>query len=239
MAPVTRKSVADKLGSEEPVAAEPPAPKIPPPRRGVVGGEAENVRVVNLPSPPKRALEKPKEEEKEEVTDDEVIDVEDYDEKCRMIRIIIRALRAELGVKKEKRSKTVKIKQEPSPNCKQWNTVLKLKDPVRFASFMEGSSHLIDDEILEYETSHFNVDISDDDDDEEQDEATPTARYRKFAAQRSATNGRVPAAAAGGTTSTPTTARPTIGGRSSRSRSRQPVPTAPPRNEIELSDDED
>ncbi|EDS33769.1 conserved hypothetical protein [Culex quinquefasciatus] len=126
-----------------------------------------------------------------------------------------------------------------SPNCKQWNTVLKLKDPVRFASFMEGSSHLIDDEILEYETSHFNVDISDDDDDEEQDEATPTARYRKFAAQRSATNGRVPAAAAGGTTSTPTTARPTIGGRSSRSRSRQPVPTAPPRNEIELSDDED
>ncbi|XP_001851742.2 uncharacterized protein LOC6042510 [Culex quinquefasciatus] len=113
MAPVTRKSVADKRGSDEPVAAEPPAPKIPPPRRGVVGGEAENVRVVNLPSPPKRALEKPKEEEKEEVTDDEVIDVEDYDEKCRMIRIIIRALRAELGVKKEKRSKTVKIKQEP------------------------------------------------------------------------------------------------------------------------------
>uniref|UniRef100_A0A8D8DQ45 (northern house mosquito) hypothetical protein n=1 Tax=Culex pipiens TaxID=7175 RepID=A0A8D8DQ45_CULPI len=122
MAPVTRQSVAEKRGSDEPVAAEPAAPKIPPPRRGGVGGEAENVRVVNPPSPPKRAPEEPKEEE-EEVTDDdecvlhheslEVIDVEDYDEKCRMIRIIIRALRAELGVKKEKRSKTVKIKQEP------------------------------------------------------------------------------------------------------------------------------
>lgn len=132
-----------------------------------------------------------------------------------------------------------------SPNCKQWNTVLKLKDPVRFASFMEGSSHLIDDEILEYETASYNVeDISDDNDDDEQQqqEETPTnARYRKFA-PRSATNGRVPAA--GASTSTPTTTttmagRILSGGRSSRSRSRQPVPTAPLRDEFELSDDED
>ncbi|XP_055681813.1 uncharacterized protein LOC129789190 [Lutzomyia longipalpis] len=47
-----------------------------------------------------------------------------------------------------------------SPECRQWRTVLRLKDPSRFASFMEGSSHLMDSEILDYETSQ--VDISDD-----------------------------------------------------------------------------
>nr|XP_018903493.1 PREDICTED: nuclear envelope integral membrane protein 1-like isoform X2 [Bemisia tabaci] len=38
-----------------------------------------------------------------------------------------------------------------SPDCNQWRTILKLKDPLRFAKFMEGSSHLADDEVLEYE----------------------------------------------------------------------------------------
>ncbi|XP_046739234.1 nuclear envelope integral membrane protein 1 isoform X1 [Diprion similis] len=39
-----------------------------------------------------------------------------------------------------------------SPECNQWKTVLRLKDPIRFANFMEGNSHLADDEVLQYET---------------------------------------------------------------------------------------
>ncbi|KAK9512098.1 hypothetical protein O3M35_000597 [Rhynocoris fuscipes] len=39
-----------------------------------------------------------------------------------------------------------------SPQCNQWRTVLKLKDPIRFAKFMEGSSHIQDEEVLAYET---------------------------------------------------------------------------------------
>ncbi|KAJ9598587.1 hypothetical protein L9F63_010716 [Diploptera punctata] len=39
-----------------------------------------------------------------------------------------------------------------SPDCNAWKTVLKLKEPVRFASFMNGSSHLNDEEILAYES---------------------------------------------------------------------------------------
>ncbi|XP_073983251.1 nuclear envelope integral membrane protein-like [Rhodnius prolixus] len=38
-----------------------------------------------------------------------------------------------------------------SPECNQWRTVIKLKDPLRFAKFMEGSSHLQDEEILAFE----------------------------------------------------------------------------------------
>ncbi|KAJ8953007.1 hypothetical protein NQ318_015369 [Aromia moschata] len=40
-----------------------------------------------------------------------------------------------------------------SPQCNQWKTALKIKDVKRFASFIEGNSHLSDEEILEYETS--------------------------------------------------------------------------------------
>ncbi|KAJ1520619.1 hypothetical protein ONE63_003728 [Megalurothrips usitatus] len=40
-----------------------------------------------------------------------------------------------------------------SPDCNQWKTVLRLKDPVRFANFVEGSSHLDDNEVLDYETA--------------------------------------------------------------------------------------
>lgn len=39
-----------------------------------------------------------------------------------------------------------------SPECDAWKTMLKLKDPMRFASFMDGVSHISDDEVLEYET---------------------------------------------------------------------------------------
>ncbi|XP_059049675.1 nuclear envelope integral membrane protein isoform X2 [Achroia grisella] len=66
-----------------------------------------------------------------------------------------------------------------SPDCAQWNIMLKLNDSRRFASFVEGNSHLSDEEILDYESYAFsldrcrkptpvanstrNVDISDDD----------------------------------------------------------------------------
>ncbi|XP_001647772.2 nuclear envelope integral membrane protein 1 [Aedes aegypti] len=143
-----------------------------------------------------------------------------------------------------------------SPDCKQWSTVLKLRDPSRFASFMEGSSHLMDDEILEYETSNAHMDISDDeeedesgqngqgdsplilednsDDDEEEEHSrarvTPSrgpTNYRKFAQNRSSLrNGRNLTMS----TSTPTnvSSRAPVTKRASRSRSRQPVPSAPP-----------
>ncbi|XP_053698258.1 nuclear envelope integral membrane protein [Sabethes cyaneus] len=142
-----------------------------------------------------------------------------------------------------------------SPQCKQWSTMLKLKDPARFASFMEGSSHLMDDEILEYETSNAHMDISDDEDekgderrqggneaelvDDSEEEEVPLPRrttpsreatYHKFAAQ----NGRSLLA------STPTTAAALALAGRNRSRSRQTTPTVRPlRNEVELSDDED
>ncbi|KAL1140876.1 hypothetical protein AAG570_000804 [Ranatra chinensis] len=38
-----------------------------------------------------------------------------------------------------------------SPECNQWKTVLKLKNPQRFANFMEGTSHLEDEEVLAFE----------------------------------------------------------------------------------------
>lgn len=52
-----------------------------------------------------------------------------------------------------------------SPNCNQWKTALKLRDVKRFASFIEGNSHLSDDEILEYETS-IHGEITDDSENE-------------------------------------------------------------------------
>lgn len=56
-----------------------------------------------------------------------------------------------------------------SPQCNQWKTALKIKDVKRFASFIEGNSHLSDDEILEYETS-IQGGLTDDDDSETSDE---------------------------------------------------------------------
>ncbi|XP_003703652.2 nuclear envelope integral membrane protein [Megachile rotundata] len=38
-----------------------------------------------------------------------------------------------------------------SPECNPWRTILKLKDPIRFAKFMEGESHLSEDESREYD----------------------------------------------------------------------------------------
>ncbi|XP_017793463.1 PREDICTED: nuclear envelope integral membrane protein 1-like [Habropoda laboriosa] len=38
-----------------------------------------------------------------------------------------------------------------SPKCNPWKTVLILKDPIRFARFVEGESHLSDDETREHD----------------------------------------------------------------------------------------
>lgn len=63
-----------------------------------------------------------------------------------------------------------------SPDCKQWKIVQKLKDPMRFASFIEGESHLTDSEMLSYEvdrddeSSAHTSDISEDEEDFEEEE---------------------------------------------------------------------
>ncbi|XP_012529869.1 nuclear envelope integral membrane protein 1 isoform X2 [Monomorium pharaonis] len=38
-----------------------------------------------------------------------------------------------------------------SPECNPWKTILRLKNPIRFAKFMEGESHLLEEEVDEYE----------------------------------------------------------------------------------------
>ncbi|KAG5877296.1 hypothetical protein JTB14_036365 [Gonioctena quinquepunctata] len=40
-----------------------------------------------------------------------------------------------------------------SPECNQWKTVRKLKDVKKFASFIEGDSHVTEEEIFDYESS--------------------------------------------------------------------------------------
>ncbi|GAB6019150.1 hypothetical protein CHUAL_000769 [Chamberlinius hualienensis] len=55
-----------------------------------------------------------------------------------------------------------------SPKCESWKIMRKLKSPMRFAGFVDGDSHLSNDEILDYELSESLVDddvsFSDDDD---------------------------------------------------------------------------
>ncbi|XP_064486942.1 nuclear envelope integral membrane protein-like [Ornithodoros turicata] len=58
-----------------------------------------------------------------------------------------------------------------SPHCDAWRVMAKLRDPVRFAKFVHGESHLADAEILDYEVDHAlastDVDDTDDSDGEE------------------------------------------------------------------------
>jgi len=58
-----------------------------------------------------------------------------------------------------------------SPESKPWQTVSRLKDPKRFAEFVEGSPHLTENEVMEYSHWEYNTDDEDDDDnhDNEQD----------------------------------------------------------------------
>ncbi|XP_013143282.1 PREDICTED: nuclear envelope integral membrane protein 1 [Papilio polytes] len=70
-----------------------------------------------------------------------------------------------------------------SPDCKQWSVIMKISDAKRFASFVEGNSHLSDDEVMDYESYAFSLerdkpaanstrayDISDDDSDTDDEE---------------------------------------------------------------------
>jgi len=52
-----------------------------------------------------------------------------------------------------------------SPESKPWETVTKLKSPVRFAEFVEGSPHITEAEVMEY--SHFDYHTTDDEEEEE------------------------------------------------------------------------
>merc|ERR1712227_195215 len=58
-----------------------------------------------------------------------------------------------------------------SPESKPWQTVSRLKDPKRFAEFVEGSPHLTENEVMEYSHWEYNTDDEEDDDnnDNEQD----------------------------------------------------------------------
>lgn len=63
----------------------------------------------------------------------------------------------------------------------------KLKDPMRFAAFVEGASHLRDEEILDFESKDSDItensDVSLDDDEEENDNISyqhqPNGSYRR------------------------------------------------------------
>lgn len=52
-----------------------------------------------------------------------------------------------------------------SPKCKQWRVVSQLREPSRFASFVEGDSHITQDETIYYENSMQTLDISDEESD--------------------------------------------------------------------------
>ncbi|XP_015605984.1 nuclear envelope integral membrane protein 1 [Cephus cinctus] len=58
-----------------------------------------------------------------------------------------------------------------SPECNPWKTVLRLKDPIRFAKFMEGDSHISDDELDSHEAEITRIieecEYTDDDEDDD------------------------------------------------------------------------
>lgn len=59
----------------------------------------------------------------------------------------------------------------------------KLKNPHRFAEFIEGSPHLLDEEILEYETSQItdsDIDTDDTDIDTEDENVDTFTPKKKF-----------------------------------------------------------
>ncbi|KAI4500989.1 hypothetical protein M0802_003792 [Mischocyttarus mexicanus] len=57
-----------------------------------------------------------------------------------------------------------------SPECNPWKTILKLENPIKFARFMEGDSHLSDEEMKEHDAEITRIseeyEYTDDDDDE-------------------------------------------------------------------------
>ncbi|KAG8229604.1 hypothetical protein J437_LFUL002328 [Ladona fulva] len=67
------------------------------------------------------------------------------------VRLLSESEFIEEGVVETKKALHHLRKHCSSPECNTWKTVLRLKDPLRFASFIEGSPHISDDEILNYE----------------------------------------------------------------------------------------
>ncbi|KAF0305108.1 Nuclear envelope integral membrane protein 1 [Amphibalanus amphitrite] len=57
-----------------------------------------------------------------------------------------------------------------SPECDAWRTVSRLRTPTRFADFVEGASHLSDEEVLEYELEPTTLLPRDDDDGASEDD---------------------------------------------------------------------
>ncbi|GBP97577.1 Nuclear envelope integral membrane protein 1 [Eumeta japonica] len=79
----------------------------------------------------------------------------------------------EQGVRETTKALSELRKFASSPDCKQWKVMSKLRDPMRFAAFVEGASHLRDEEILHYESSKNSDDLDDSDislSDESEDE---------------------------------------------------------------------
>lgn len=57
-----------------------------------------------------------------------------------------------------------------SPECNQWRTISRLRNPSRFASFIEGDSHVLDNEIIDHEMSELNqLSLEEDEEYSEQD----------------------------------------------------------------------
>ncbi|KAM7347078.1 nuclear envelope integral membrane protein-like [Cochliomyia hominivorax] len=69
----------------------------------------------------------------------------------------------EQGVRETTKALDELRKYASSPDCNQWRVMSKLRDPMRFAAFVEGASHLRDEEILHFESSQYSDDIDDSD----------------------------------------------------------------------------
>ncbi|XP_068631047.1 nuclear envelope integral membrane protein [Battus philenor] len=63
----------------------------------------------------------------------------------------------EQGARETKRALDDLRRYCSSPDCAQWSIMLKISDAKRFASFVEGNSHLSDDEVLDYESYAFSL----------------------------------------------------------------------------------
>uniref|UniRef100_A0A1A9VC14 Nuclear envelope integral membrane protein 1 n=1 Tax=Glossina austeni TaxID=7395 RepID=A0A1A9VC14_GLOAU len=61
-------------------------------------------------------------------------------------------------------------KYASSPDCKQWKMISKLRDPRRFAAFVEGASHLKHEEVLRFESSKY-LDVDEENSDISMDES--------------------------------------------------------------------
>ncbi|XP_013105268.2 nuclear envelope integral membrane protein [Stomoxys calcitrans] len=91
----------------------------------------------------------------------------------------------EQGVRETTKSLEELRKFASSPECRHWRLMSKLRDPMRFAAFVEGASHLRDEEILHYESSRNGDDDSDSDISLNDSEAEENIQYHYDKSQRS------------------------------------------------------